>query len=107
MGLKEKLGVRKGLEEVSLEDVIAEADLYKEHINSTLITIQKARTTGPGVVPTATTVASKARLPKLTFRHSTLFATLLVTLARECGRACCMAAHRPLNSLCHAPCRSF
>ena len=52
MGLKEKLGVRKGLggelleifEEVSLEDVIAEADLHKERVYSMLITIQKART---------------------------------------------------------------
>ena len=127
MGLKEKLGVIKGLdgelleiiEEVSLEDEIAEADLHKERVYSTLITIQKARTTntvpatavpaaaGPGVVPTATTVASSVRLPKLTSHHSTFFATVLITLARECEQACCMAAHCPLNSWCHAPCRSF
>ena len=53
MGLKEKLGVRKGLdgelleivEEASLEDEIAEADLYKERVYSMLITIQKALAT--------------------------------------------------------------
>lgn len=86
MSLKEKLGEIKVLDaeiltlvgDDELEDEISQADLYKEHIYSTFIRIERASgtpttaagtitTTTTGTTPTATP-GNKVRLPKLTIK---------------------------------------
>ena len=78
MSIKEKLEEIKVLDsdvlalvgDTELDDEIAQADLYKERIYSTLISIEKATELAPPSTATATSASSTATVPTSVSGHS-------------------------------------